>query len=107
MPQIGTSTLDNHQDYPYFEASGPRNCIRYPIKDSVSKDLKDGEGFNLDITFMRYNRAVLSQSLPLTSFGTMKSVANFSVSVEAAINAFKHFLTGSRKFKMEFKRNFY
>lgn len=37
----------------------------------------------------------MSQSLPLTNLGTRKSVANFSVSLAAAINAFKHFLTGS------------
>lgn len=55
----------------------------------ITQTLQEG------LTFMRYNRAVLSQSLPLTSFGTIKSVANFSVSVAAAIKARRHFFTGS------------
>ena len=57
----------------------------------------------VQLTFMRYSRAVLSQSLPLTSFGTRKRVANFSVSVSAASNARRHFLTGSEIKKLSFR----
>ena len=54
------------------------------------EDLRNNLG-----TFIRCNLAFLSQSTPLTNFGTRNRVANFSVSVCAASNARKHFLTGS------------
>ena len=49
----------------------------------------------LYLTFIRCNLAFLSQSTPLTNFGTRNNVANFSVSVWAASNALRHFFTGS------------
>lgn len=49
------------------------------------------------VTFIRCNRACLSQSRPLTNFGTKNKVANFSVSVSAASRARRHFFTGSER----------
>ena len=114
MPQIETSVLGIHLDCLYFVTCVPKIEIQFPrykkyynilylgnLLIKVQKAPLRGAVTRKDplnqLTFIRCSLAFLLQSTPFTSFGTRKSVANFSVSVSAASNARKHFRTGSEK----------